>query len=135
MDNALNSLLIRPQNKQIKDLNIKYGQQNEKYPVFQTQFNCLYKCQILTEMQGECLEFRSTNHKTYNKSPLVRQKHTKEQNVKQLPSLTQQIHNKFVVQKQKELVQLLTISFTILVFIVLMLEYYQQKKRMGFYDY
>ncbi|CAD8075949.1 unnamed protein product [Paramecium primaurelia] len=134
MEQVLNTLLTQSPTKQIQIVFINKNLLNRKNSLFQIQLNQLQKCQQSLEMQGEQQALKQSCIKRQQKSPLIRKQYTKDPQNKQMLSMTQQLHQKFIQQKQKELVQFLTICLTILSLIVMIVEYHQQENQRRFYD-
>ncbi|CAD8173403.1 unnamed protein product [Paramecium pentaurelia] len=134
MEQVLNTLLTQSSTKQIQIVFINKNLLNRKNSLFQIQLNQLQKCQQSLERQGEQLALKQSCIKRQHKSPLIRKQYTKDPQNKQMLSMTQQLHQKFIQQKQKELVQLITICLTILSLIVMIVEYHQQENQRRFYD-
>ncbi|CAD8108333.1 unnamed protein product [Paramecium sonneborni] len=134
MDYTLSSLLAKSQNKQMQVIIINNNNQDKKYQLFQTQLNQFLKCQKLTERYEGCLMLNSAYLKKQNKSLQIKNKQTKNSSVKQQLSMPQQLHLKFIKQKQREFVQFLFICLTIISLIVIIVEYHYLNKQRRFYD-
>ncbi|CAK66294.1 unnamed protein product (macronuclear) [Paramecium tetraurelia] len=135
MEQLLNSLLTQSSKKQKKVVFINKNRMNREYSLFQIHLNQLQKCQQPVERLGEQSALKQSCIKRQNKSPLIRKQYTnKDLQNKQMLSMPQQLHQRFIQQKEKELVQFLTICLTILSLIVMFVEYHQQENYRRFYD-
>ncbi|CAD8182084.1 unnamed protein product [Paramecium octaurelia] len=135
MEQLLNALLAQSSKKQMQVVFINKNNMNRNYSLFQIHLSQLQKCQQPAERLGEQLALKQQCTKRQNKSPSIRKQNTnKDPQNKQMLSMPQQLHQKFIQKKEKELVQFLTICLTILSLIVMLVEYHQQENYRRFYD-
>ncbi|CAD8212583.1 unnamed protein product [Paramecium pentaurelia] len=103
MEQALKTLQTQSPTKQMQVVFINKNNLNRKYSPFQIQLNQSSKYQYLTEIEringNQIISYQKNTQKSIIK------KCTKDLQNKQLISMPQQLHQKLLFQKQKDLVQ------------------------------
>ncbi|CAD8057269.1 unnamed protein product [Paramecium primaurelia] len=134
MEQALKTLQTKLPTKPIQLVFIKKNSLNRKYSPFKIQINQSSKYQQMTETQREQIAIKQSHMKRIQKGLSSKKQCTQNQQNKQLISMPQQLHQKFLCQKQKDLVQILIICLTILSLIVIIFEYHQQENNKNFQE-